>query len=166
MTKPPPTYEQIRKAFKYDQETGALTWLRPSQNVALIEKPAGSVAATGYIVINFSRKFGPLLAHRIAHIWMTGDWPRGQIDHINGCRTDNRWANLRDVSSTENCHNTHKPSKNNQLGLRGVSACGSKYRSRIMAFGKTHDLGVFDLAEDARLAYLSAKTRLHIGAQP
>lgn len=57
----------------------------------------------GYIRIQFGGR--PELAHRIAWLWMTGEWPKQDIDHINRKRADNRWHNLRELSRSKNCRN-------------------------------------------------------------
>ena len=33
-------------------------------------------------------------AERVAWLLQTGEWPEGEIEHINGDHGDNRWANL------------------------------------------------------------------------
>ena len=62
-----------------------------------------AISALGY-------KEGPFLgkhykAHRIIWKLVNGHEPKGQIDHINGVRADNRFANLRDVTGSENQRN-------------------------------------------------------------
>lgn len=58
--------------------------------------------------------------HRLIWLYMTGEWPKGDIDHINGRRDDNRWCNLREVTRKENCRNRKRP-KTNTSGCIGVS---------------------------------------------
>ena len=60
-----------------------------------------------------------MYAHRVAWALQTGDWPVGQIDHINGDSLDNRWANLRDVTAEQNQKN-RKLNRNNKSGVSGV----------------------------------------------
>ena len=55
-------------------------------------------------------------AHRVIWLWMTGEWPKEQVDHINHDRTDNRWCNLREASRLENYRNQSQY-KNNKSGL-------------------------------------------------
>src|SRR3546814_1788886 len=57
----------------------------------------------------------PLLAHRVAWAIHYGEWPNGQIDHINGDPSDNRIANLRDVSALENARNAKLDRKSTRL---------------------------------------------------
>lgn len=101
-------------------------------------------------------------AHRLAWLYVNGDWPSGQVDHINGNIDDNRISNLRVVEGTaENKQNQSKSYKNNRSGMLGVSTCGGSYRARIMVDGKSRSLGHFATAREASDAYLAAKRELH-----
>ena len=53
---------------------------------------AGAIDAQGYTVMSVANKMHK--AHRLAFLLMTGSAPQGQVDHINGDRSDNRWCNL------------------------------------------------------------------------
>jgi hypothetical protein len=94
-----------------------------------------------------------------------GAWPSGDIDHINGQKTDNRIENLRDVTRTINSENRRGSNTNTATGYLGVSvhARSGKYRARIRAKGRLISLGLFLLPEEAHAAYISAKRDLHFG---
>jgi hypothetical protein len=81
---------------------------------------------------------------------MTGKWPKGVIDHIDGIKSDNRWDNLRDVTKGQNAHNS-RLNKNNKSGHTGVSfrSDSGKWRAIIRLNGKLKNLGQYDTAEDA-----------------
>ena len=93
---------------------------------------------------------------------MTGEWPKDQIDHINGIRTDNRFTNLREATTAENTRNG-LISKNNTSGFKGV--CFHKdtgrWQAKIFINGKGRHLGLFDTAEAAANAYDAAAAKLH-----
>lgn len=163
----------LRGCLQYDPDTGVLTWLaRPREHfetergwrVFLTKyagRPAGTVSATtGYLVINFGggNLFG---AHRVAWALATGAWPAMHVDHRNGVRSDNRWANLRECERSENQCNRGTQS-NNRSGLKGahVHAPGV-WRSRIQKHGQTVDLGLFRSPELAHEAYKAAAQRMH-----
>lgn len=118
-------------------------------------KPAGKIDNKGY---NRTRVQGRhIYNHRIVWLLRHGKWPEGQIDHIDGCRTNNHPENLRDVRSYENNHNRidcgytwHKRDR--------------KWQARIQVNGQNIHLGYFSSAEAARSAYLGAKARLHKSA--
>lgn len=92
---PLPEIAWLRERYSYDPETGEITGPK--------RKMIKTKASDGYLTLNARRKgFGIMSAHRIAFAIMKGHWPKGEIDHINGNRSDNRWINLRDVSQSEN----------------------------------------------------------------
>lgn len=149
----------LLEIIKYEPENGTFERLkRTSSNAAI-----GGINKHGYRVISVCGK--PFYAHRLAWLYMTGDWPKGQIDHINGNRSDNRWCNLRDVSLQKNQQNLNSPQKNNTTGLLGVcymgeNRRGKKYAASIYRNGVKHNLGYFETPEEAHVAYMNAKRNL------
>lgn len=85
------------------------------------------------------------------------------MDHINGNRSDNRWANLRDVTHSVNLQNQRRPKSDNKCGFLGVHAHPSGFRAYIGVNKVRLDLGVYATAHKAHQVYLSAKRRLHEG---
>lgn len=58
-------------------------------------------------------------AHRVAWLLHYGEWPRREVDHINGNRSDNRICNLRDVPAEINNRNKAK-CRNSASGITGI----------------------------------------------
>ena len=123
--------EYYKSKFNFNPESGNFTWkLRcgdefenltrgdKSFNGKYAGKEAGCKDPDGYIRININGEY--IRAHRLVHLFMTGDWPEDEIDHINGNTSDNRWENLRLVNQKENNKNA-KIQKNNISGIRGVN---------------------------------------------
>lgn len=153
--KPLPTPEQLREAIDYNAETGVATWrwrhdARPSNwNARYAGKPAlSSINDKGYQCGSFRGRIIEL--HRAAWAIHYGAWPVGQIDHINGVRSDNRIINLRVVTNAENARNQKRQSRNTS-GQTGVCWHSSdrKWRAQISANGKRKFLGRFDSMEAA-----------------
>ena len=96
---------------------------------------------------------------------MTGKWPDGEIDHIDGNRANNRWSNLRDVHIVINAQNKRGPMAHNKSGFLGVSwnKKDCAYVARIKVDGKYLSLGYHQTPEAASAAYVEAKRRLHAG---
>jgi hypothetical protein len=158
-----------REIFRYIPETGNLFWMpRDSNWFASIRaekafsknfegrEALASPTAKGY-------KAGALwgksyLAHRVIWLLMTGSWPEGDIDHINGIRSDNRWSNLRAVSRTENMRNKRK-NKNNKSGHVGVHwhARDGRWVAKIGHEGRDRWLGQFGSLDDAVAARKAAE---------
>lgn len=156
--------KSVRRMFKYDPETGVLTWaIRVSQAVSQGDT-AGHLHASGYRRVGINRR--PFLAHRIIWLWMTGHWPSMQIDHINGNKQDNRWSNLRDVPPSTNSQNLRRCNENNRSSRLLGTTFSKKERAwvaQISVHGKRLHLGKFKDPESAHAAYVEAKRRLHPG---
>jgi hypothetical protein len=155
------TAEQLRSLLDYDPATGILTWkVRAEASFTTLAaarswntKYAGLEALTALSFDGY--RIGSCLgegvrAHRVIWVIMTGEWPSGEIDHINGIRSDNRWCNLRDVSKVENGRNTWMRSTNT-TGVTGVfwRRDNSKWVAKIRADGKLKHLGCFEAFEEA-----------------
>src|SRR5215469_1292035 len=126
-TLPPRAY--VREALDYDPETGAFRWReRPSAhfpdevtrrkwNTRWADKPAGKAHCRGYLRITLDYK--DYLLHRLAWLLGHGEPVPGMLDHIDGDRRNNRIANLRAATQSENNWNS-RLRKNNLVGVKGV----------------------------------------------
>src|SRR3972149_955610 len=92
---------------------------------------------------------------------MMGEFPKGDIDHINGDRADNRIGNLRATSRSENMQNLKEAHKDNCTGHLGVFKKRHRFGAQIMVDGVKHKLGIYDTPQEAHEAYLEAKRKLH-----
>lgn len=152
------TADKLRTLLNYNPETGKFTWLiKPSIGTA-IGATAGSLTRKGYIHISIGGQGKQYCAHRLAWLYVTGKWPKDQIDHINGVRHDNRFSNLREASSALNGQNRHGAQSNNKSGMLGVSQVrAGKYRATIRINQKKVHLGYFTTPQKAHAAYVTAK---------
>lgn len=98
----------------------------------------------------FSRNYR---AHRVIWLLYTGAWPEEELDHINGNRADNRIANLRAVSASENRRNM-RLSRANTSGFTGVFWIKSrrKWVASIVINRRHNCLGYFDDIAEAAAA--------------
>ena len=154
---------RLREVIHYNPDTGVFLWrYRPEALETWNERYALtkilSPAKGGYVMFSFAAdgKKANYLCHRAAIAYMTGRWPEGPVDHINGVRTDNRYVNIREVTCQQNHMNQHKV-KSSQ-GYKGVCLPPniSRYRATIRIDGKNHYLGYFHTPEDAARAYDAA----------
>lgn len=156
--------DELRKIWNYDHDTGIFTWLyRPNAN------RLSNAQTTGRRVGTTSMRYNTVVyggvgycLHRVAWAFFHGTWPISEIDHINGDKTDNRIANLREATHVENEWNDGKQ-KNNTSGRKGVSfeKATGRWRANIGVNGKCISIGRFDTIEDAYEAYCEAGRRLH-----
>lgn len=155
--------EELRRLFTYAPSTGFFMRRVKTGKKGVI----GAVCVAlknGYVVIGIHGKV--YCAHRLAFLYITGEWPSDKVDHIDGNRANNVWANLRDVDHSTNLQNLKNPRADNSLGVLGVHVhkATGKFRAQIKtADGRRLHLGLFSEISDARLAYLSAKRKLHVG---
>ena len=163
------TAERLRALLSYDQATGVFTWLvdmktgRGNGRVAIVAgSQAGCVCSDrGYqkIGIDGERYY----VHRLAFLWMIGEFPVNHVDHIDGNPCNNAWANLRDVTRVTNLQNRHRPPAGSKLKLLGVTANHKRFMAQITVNKQWRYLGTFDTAIEAHHAYIAAKRQLHEG---
>ncbi len=138
--------KRVRELLDYDPEMGEFT--RTGTRQGCKQGKTGSVSkTTGYLRICIDYK--EYLAHRLAWLLCCGEWPKGQIDHINQDRLDNRISNLRDVGFTENGRNKGIQT-NNSTGVTGVYRARDKYQTVIRVNGVIHYLGAYKTLDEAR----------------
>jgi len=140
------TQARAKELLNYDAETGEFTRAKSIKGYKAGVK-CGNITRNGYIEITVSRK--RTLAHRLAFFWMTGAWPPNDVDHINGDRTDNRWANLRLATRTQNMWNLAPRNK-------GTHKHGDRWRAQIKTNGVKRHIGMFDTEAEAQAAYCKA----------
>lgn len=146
--KPLPSLEVLQQAYSYDANSGDF-WRGRIRVVQSDSK--------GYRYLKVQGRH--LSAHRVAWKMFYGVDPYGDIDHINGIRSDNRISNLRIATPQQNCAN--RPAhKNNRLGVKGVRFEGMNYSARIMYKGRAVHIGMFPTPELARRAYESKAREL------
>lgn len=159
-----PSPEVLRQLLRYEPETGKLFWL-PRDYIWFPDTPSGRKACRSWNARYADRpaldcarkgvKHGnvldtPVLAHRAIWTIVHGEWPSGDIDHINGDPADNRLCNLRDVPHAENLKNMSARADNTS-GFTGVSYQKSRGRwiAQISVGGTTRSLGTFCTAVEA-----------------
>lgn len=149
---------RLREVLSYDPETGEFFWLVGIKGVCAGDRAGGLSRSRGYWRIQLDGQRHT--AHRLAWLYMTGEWPRDQIDHINGIRTDNRFANLREATNAQNGANSSKR-ENTTSKYKGVDRRGKRWRAQIRSGGKKYCLGMFDTPEEAYAAYCAAARKFH-----
>jgi hypothetical protein len=156
----PMTCDQLRERLDYDSESGVFTW-RVSKNPGI--KPgdtASRVNVYGYCRIELDGY--DYAAHRLAWLYVHGVWPDGQLDHINGNRSDNRLCNLREATASGNACN-RKRRRDNTTGAKGV--CWDKearrFRVIVSVGGKRRHVGRFHGLAEASSAYDAAVLQMH-----
>ena len=147
------TEARLKEVLHYDPENGIFSW---SENRKKCSKGAlaGSVRSDGYVTIRID--YHRYYAHRIAWLYMTGQFPAMEIDHKDGNPSNNVWSNLREATPRQNMQN-RPAQQNNKVGLKGVRKSGrDRYHAMIKTQSGSKYLGTFGSAEAAHEAYKCA----------
>jgi hypothetical protein len=147
-------HSALKELLDYNQETGNFVW-KVDHGIKFKAGEAAGYVAQGYARIYIKRK--PYQAHRLAWLYVYGEWPKGEIDHINRNKADNRIANLRDVTHSQNMINKD-PKSNNTTGHPGVQydRQRNKYRAVVAREGRKYCGGRHPTIEAA----IAARKRL------
>lgn len=158
------TAEQLRNVLTYNKRTGIFRWknrknIRPSVNARLRGRIAGAPDADGYIQITILGENHK--AHRLAWLYIHGEWPSCDLDHRNTKKHHNPIANLRLATTSQNGANRGLP-ENNTSGFKGVyfNKGVQKWHAQIKHHGVRHYLGIYNTPETAYAAYCDAAKEL------
>lgn len=157
MIKDKDEFDLLKNTLEYNPLTGKFTSLVNSK-ARKIGAVLGTISVDGYVVIRFNGKIVP--AHRLAFLYMTGEWPPMFVDHIDRDRTNNKWENLRLADWTINNRN-RSVQRNNTSGVVGVSwdKISNKWYATICVDGKMIGIGRYTLKEDAISARKDAEEK-------
>jgi len=147
------TQARLKELLEYNPETGIFV-RKISYARVYRGQEITAIDSKGYITAGIDRK--RYRAHRLAFLYMTGSWPKNQVDHINHQKTDNRWANLRDVTGSQNQRN-RCAHKNNKSGVMGVIKYRGRWVSQITVNGRNITLGSFEELSEAIICRKAAE---------
>ena len=131
------TQERLKEYFEYEED-GRLRRIKSTREDGRGRGQVGAYTtcknANGYLIIMIDKRL--YLVHRLVYLYHFGEFPK-MLDHINMDKLDNRIANLREASKSQNAQNTKKR-KTNTSGTKGVyyDSTWKTWRARIIANSK------------------------------
>ena len=154
------TQARLKELLAYNPTTGLFTNTQQRGRRGALGAVTGSVNGSGYVQIKLTGKC--YQAHRLAWLYEYGVFPVADIDHIDQDKTNNRIANLRTATRSENKQNVGLQ-RNNTSGYKGVvwAKHVSKWRAEIKINRKLRHLGYFTDVVDATAAYAAAAIMFH-----
>lgn len=152
--------ETLKRLVHYDPLTGFFTWLSPTNRGVKTGSRAGTVNGSGYRQIGINGKI--YKEHRLAWLYVYGEFPDKDIDHLDRNPLNNSINNLRLAERSENQYNRSKPSggKNPEKGVRldpkngKWRVCGSRNKKPVW-------LGYYDDLELAVLVISEFREKYH-----
>lgn len=141
----------LKKYVDYDPVTGIFTCKLTGRVLGLGKDRYSKVRFCG---LSF-------LAQRLAWFFVTGAWPKDQIDHIDGNPWNNSFINLREATHSQNRANA-PAFKNSKSKVRGVHLhkCG-RYRVQFQKHGKSYHGGYFSTLIEAEEAAKVLAIKVH-----
>ena len=138
------TQARLKDLMTYDDETGVFARIKSVNRAG--RRVSDRPNSDGYL--QFCIDYKMYLQHRVAWLYAYGEFPKGDLDHINRVKTDNRLCNLRVVTSFENSQNK-PPAKNNLYPHVHWVDQKNRFRVRIRSAGKAY-VKFFKSLEDAK----------------
>ena len=158
----PPSRELAMTFLDYNPDTGLFHWKKSGGSRAVVGRLAGNFdPSNGYCKIGICGQ--QLYAHRLAWLFIHGEMPSLQVDHIDGNRMNNAISNLRLANQSEQNQNQRTgraTRKDRPLGAYFRKDSG-KWMSQITIDGKVIRLGLYATESEAAAAYLVAKKQVH-----
>lgn len=109
----------LQSVLRYEEQTGRFYW-REKGRGRRIDLPAGGVTGRYWTIrVKLDGRKVLLYAHRLAWLFVHGELP-GHIDHRNGDGLDNRIANLRCVTQSDNLKNQRRRTATRNTPCMGV----------------------------------------------
>lgn len=155
------TQQRLKDLIDYDPDTGVCHWRLSNSNRCVTGKVAGGISTKGYRALTIDRV--RYREHVLIWFYITGVWPKEQIDHKNEVRDDNKLGNLRKATRFMNAQNIRNPTARNKCGYLGVSQHRGRFYASIRIMGKQTHIGSFDNPESAHNAYVLTKRKVHEG---
>ena len=152
------THKELVERYSYNQATGIFV-----NNRTGFECGSTKGRKDDYIKIKIDTV--TYAAHRLAWFYMTKQWPREYIDHINHDKRDNRIANLRCVSASENAHNRTPRKNGSGSSIAGVTYCTTYNKWRVVLtfdYVRKH-FGYFKTQLEAEAVALDRRRALYAG---
>jgi len=151
------TQKRLKGLLRYDPDTGLFSWAK-GRSGCKKGQVVGYTNGRGWLRVKLDGKHYKL--HRLAFLYMEGEFPSEEVDHANGVKNDNRWCNLRKATRSQNMAN-RKSGGNSVTGYRGVLPSGGRFWAQITKDGKRVHLGMYDSPEKAYKAYCKAAKELY-----
>lgn len=145
--------EELKRLLDYNPITGIFTRKVTRCNRAIKGDPAGTINSNGYLFIKIDGR--SYRVHHLAFLWMEGLYPK-EVDHIDGNRVNNAFANLRKATSAQNAQNRVSKGR-----LIGTTLTKFGWMARIKVDGRSIFLGNFPTNILAHEAYCKAKREAH-----
>lgn len=156
------TQARLKEVLHYNRTTGVFTYRAASgrgQPRGRVGQVAGRQNPDGYVRVSVDGVRH--LAHRLVWLYVHGRWPELMVDHINGCKSDNRKKNLREANHSQNGQNVHCAKAGAPLPGAYWRPRRSRWETQLRINGVHRHLGYFDTAEKAHAAYVAAKRTHH-----
>ncbi len=153
-------HARLKELLHYDPKTGLFTWLDVSPNrYAKNGHRAGTVHPSGYLVIsiNCQRYYGS----NLAWFYMTGHWPKAEIDHKNRNRGDDRFSNLREATAQQNGFNKVRQNTSGVPNVTVFKDRTKKYKVTFWVGKRSMSYGYFYTLAEAKATRDRIAKQLH-----